>query len=288
MHCRAAPSLSQSRAMKPLRRIRIVLARPIYGGNIGSVCRAMKNFGLRDLVIAGGGPREDLASLRPMAAHAGDIWNRHRDAPTLAEAVSDCGLVVGTTGRGGLYRAHAVTPRDAAPRILTAAADRRVALVFGPEDDGLTNEDLALCPLLIRIPNSPAYPSMNLAMAVTVCAYELFLQSGQFEPPAERTPEATMVAKQRLFELWRQMLLDIGFMPPHKADHMMLGFLRAFSRGPLSDADVRLLMGVCRQARWVAAQYRRYRALADDGARAAEPRPIGVARPPPDPPHEKR
>ncbi|MCX7817643.1 MAG: RNA methyltransferase [Kiritimatiellae bacterium] len=274
--------------MNPLRRIRIVLVRPIYGGNIGSVCRAMKNFGLRDLVIAGGGPREDMASLHPMAAHAHDIWRAHRDAPSLADAVADCGLVVGTTGRGGLYRSHAVEPRRAVPRILTAAADRRVALVFGPEDDGLTNEDLALCPLLIRIPNSPAYPSMNLAMAVAVCAYELYVTAGQFEPPAERTPEATMEAKARLFDMWRQMLLEIGFMQPHKADHMMLGFLRAFSRGPLSDADVRLLMGVCRQARWLAAQYRRYRALADEAARAAEPPPPGVAVPPPDIPHAQR
>lgn len=274
--------------MNPMRRIRIVLARPIYGGNIGSVCRAMKNFGLRDLVIAGGGPREDFASLHPMAAHAGDIWERHRESPTLADAVSDCGLVVGTTGRGGLYRAHAMTPRDAAPRILATAHDRYVAVVFGPEDDGLTNEDLALCPMLIRIPNSPAYPSMNLAMAVAVCAYELFLQSGQFDPPHDRTPEATMVAKQRLFEMWRQMLLEIGFMQLHKADHMMLGFLRAFSRGPLSDADVRLLMGVCRQARWVASQYRRYRALADEAARAAEPKPPGIGRPPPEIGHTKR
>jgi tRNA/rRNA methyltransferase len=237
--------------------IRIVLVRPIYGGNIGSVCRAMKNMGLADLAVVGPEDGHNPGELRAMAAHAYDVYEARRRADTLAEAVADCGLVAATTARPGLYREHSVGPREAAPRLLTAAADAPAAIVFGPEDSGLSNDDLARCQIPIRIPSSPGYLSLNLAMSVMVCAYELFVAAGQFEPPVERTPEAPAEMKERLFELWREMLLEIEFMEEPKADHMMLGFKRIFSRGPLSVADIRILMGVVRQTRWLAGQARR-------------------------------
>ncbi len=222
----------------------------------------MKNMGLKHLVIAGGGPTQDLDQIRPMATHAGDIYDRRRETASLSEAVADCGRVVGTTARRGLYREHAKSPRELASELLQAASDRPVALVFGPEDDGLSNEDLLHCTHLLRIPTSPEFPSLNLAQAVLICAYELFVASGVYEPPVERSPEAPMEVKERFFQMWRTMLLEIGFMDEPKADHMMLGFIRAFSRGPLTLADLRMLMGVVRQTRWVVAQWRKYRALA--------------------------
>lgn len=254
-----------------LDRMRVVLVSPIYPGNVGSVCRAMKNMGLTRLDVAG--PRRGFAweEARPMAAHANDVLDARRVWPDLASAVADCGLVAGTTARPGLYRAHAKTVRDWAPRLLAAAEDRDVALVFGPEDNGLSNDDLSLCTQIIQIPSSDTYPSLNLAQAVLVVAYELFVASGVFEPPAERTVEVPSVRRERMFTLWRQLLLDIGFMEESKADHMMMGLRRIFSRGPLTDADLRILMGIIRQTAWIS-----------DRARAAgvgpEPSRVGRAR----------
>lgn len=236
--------------------MRVVLVSPIYGGNVGSVCRAMKNMGLTQLVIAEPRPEFDWAAARPMAVHANDVLENRREFPTLREAVAECGLVAGTTARPGLYRAHAKTARDWAPRLVAAAADRPVALVFGTEDNGLSNEHLALCTQIVQIPSSPDYPSLNLAQAVMVVAYELFVAAGTFEPPRERAAEATSTQRERMFELWRQALLDIGFMEERKANHMMLGLRRILSRGPLTDPDLRILMGIVRQTLWIARQAR--------------------------------
>lgn len=252
-----------------LENIRIVLVRPMYAGNVGSVCRAMKNMGLSQLVIAGPRGRLNEAEARMMAAHAGDVLAARREVAAVAEAVADCGLVAGTTSRPGLYRDHARAPREWAPRLLEAAAAGPVAVLFGPEDNGLDNDDIAFCTQFIQIPSSEAYPSLNLAQAVMVCGYELFVASGAPQARSERTPEAPSRMRERMFEMWREMLLDIGFMREQKADHMMLGLRRIFSRGRMTEADANILMGVARQTLWMASQYRRWKREAK-GAAAAE------------------
>jgi tRNA/rRNA methyltransferase len=189
-----------------------------------------------------------------MACHAERVLDGRKTFSTLAEAVADCGLVAGSSAREGLYRGHARTPRDWAPRLLEAAANARVALVFGPEDNGLSNEDLALCTQIIRIPSTEEYASLNLSHAVMICCYELFLASGVFEPPREWAVEAPSAMREALFAKWRQALLDIGFMKEDKADHMMLGLRRIWSRGTLTDKDVDILMGIAAQALWCARQ----------------------------------
>jgi tRNA/rRNA methyltransferase len=239
-----------------LTNIRIVLVRPIYGGNIGAVCRAMKNMGLEDLALVAPRPETDWAEARQRATHADDVLARARSFESLEAAVADCGLVFGTTARAGLYREHARSPREWAPRILEAAADSPVALVFGPEDRGLSNEEMTPCTHFIRIPSSPAYASINLSHAVILCAYELFVAAGDYVPPAERSPEATSQLRERMFALWEQSLRAIGFMNEEKAHHMMLGLRRVLARGPLTRADARILMGIARQTLWVAERYR--------------------------------
>ena len=233
--------------------IRVVLCRPIYGGNIGSVCRAMANMGVSDLVLAGAGDF-DRVEARKMACWAGDLLEASRAVATLDEALADCALVFGATARGGLYRQHTRSPRDWAPDILAAARSARVALLFGPEDDGLSNDDLARCHHLIRIPSSAAYPALNLAQAVMICLYELYTAGGTFEAPAEKSPLADSGQKERMLALWEEALLAIGFMQPDKARHMMLGVRRIFARGALSEDDVRILMGIARQALWQSRQ----------------------------------
>jgi tRNA/rRNA methyltransferase len=238
----------------PLAKVRIVLVGPLYGGNVGSVCRAMANMGLRDLVLVAPSAQLNQAEARMMAVAADDILDGRREVATLADAVGDCGLVMGTTARAGLYRAHCRTPREWAPQILEAAANGRVALVFGRENSGLTNEEIALCTNLIQIPSSPGYPSINLAQSVMLCCYELFVIAGDFVPLGEMSPVCPTATREQMFKMWREMLLEIGFMNEDKADHMMLGLRRIFSRAPLTEDDVRILLGIARQTLWKAGQ----------------------------------
>ena len=231
--------------------IRIVLVGPLYGGNVGSVCRAMANMGLSDLAVAA--PRNlDMDEARKMACHAHDILESRTEYESLAGAVAECGLVMGATARIGLYRQQARTPREWAPHALAASESAKVALVFGREDNGLTNEELALCTQIIQIPTTDEYSSLNLSQAVLICCYELYVALDVYEPPVEKTPEASSELRERMFSIWRETLLQIGFMEEDKAGHMMLGLRRVLSRGLLTEDDVRILMGIARQSQWAA------------------------------------
>jgi tRNA/rRNA methyltransferase len=231
--------------------IRIVLVEPLYGGNVGSVCRAMSNMDISDLALVS--PRNlDMDEARKMAVHAGDILENRTEYETLAEAVADCGIVVGATARHGLYRQHAKEPRELAGKVLDASEQGKVAMVFGREDNGLTNEELTICTQIIQIPSSEHYSSLNLAQAVLICCYEVFVATDSYEPPQEKSEEAPSQHRERMFEIWRETLLKIGFMEEEKADHMMLGLRRILSRGSLSVDDINIMMGIARQTQWAA------------------------------------
>lgn len=242
--------------MNPLDNIRIVLVDPKYAGNIGSVCRVMMNMGLSDLALAASGDHLDWAEARKLAYKAEPLLDRIQRFQTLEEAVSGCTVVAGTSARTGLYRDHAYLPHDIAPVVLESAAHHKTALVFGREDKGLFNEEIAVCTHIINIPSSDLYRSLNLSHAVMVCCYELFLLAGSpaYEPPAECSPEADGALRERLYAAWSAMMLETGFCEPEKLDHMMLGLRRIFSRGKLTENDVKILLGIAKQNRWVAAQ----------------------------------
>ncbi len=234
---------------KLLDNIRIVLVNPLYGGNIGSTCRAMANMGICDLAIAQ--PRSvNMDEAVMMACHAVDIFKNRTEFPSLAEAVADCGTVIGSTAREGLYRQHVQMPREIAPLILEAAARGTVAIVFGREDKGLTNEELAVCTHLFQIPTTQEFKSLNLSQAVMVMCYEIFIAAGFYEPPAEKSVAASFALKERMFEMWRETLLKIGFMDNERADHMMLGIRRIMGRGAQTEDDVRIMMGINKQTKW--------------------------------------
>ena len=230
--------------------IRVVLVRPLYGGNIGSVCRGMMNFGFSRLVLVA--PREgwDQDEARKYALGTVSILEQRTEAATLDEAVADCVAVTGTTARRGLYRSQAAAPRDWAPEFLARADLGPAALVFGPEDKGLTTDELARCTHQVMIPTSEAYPSMNLSHAVNLLLYELSTAAGGFDLPEEPSPEATVELRERMFAAWEETLRDIGFFGDDKARHMMLGLRRILTRGRLTENDVKILMGIARQARW--------------------------------------
>ena len=232
--------------------IKIVLARPLYGGNVGSVCRAMMNMGFSRLAIVEPTLSLDMGELRKMALNAIPIYEGRQEFGTLADAVSDCHIVAGTSARHGLYRAHSRTLREWTPDLLQSAAAGTVGIVFGPEDDGLSNDEIALCNRIIQIPTTEEYKSLNLSQAVLLCCYELYVETGSFEPTEALSPEASSAERERMFDIWRTTLLNIGFMHDQTADHMMLGLRRILARGSLTDNDVRILMGIARQSDWCA------------------------------------
>ena len=232
--------------------IRIVMVRPRGSGNIGSVARAMKNTGLRELAVAGKSRTQSFWS-RAMAVHGRNILNNTRSYQTLREAVAECTLVVGTTCRQGLYRAHSRSPRDIAGEIVAAAATGKAALILGPEDHGLSNEDLKHCQLLINIPADPQYQSLNVAQAAIICLYEIYLAS---LAPVKNDNLSVARAEdvERLYDRMRSSLLKIGFLDSQNPEHMLFAFRRILGRTRLEDRDVRILTGLFRQIEWYAEQ----------------------------------
>lgn len=245
--------------MSPLENIRIVLVEPKYAGNIGSICRVMMNMGLTDLAVVAPGGHLDREEARKLACKADPVLDGLKIFQTLEESIADCTVAAGTSARTGFYRDQAYLPREIAPVVLDSAAHHKAALVFGREDKGLSNEEIALCTHIINIPSSELYRSLNLSHAVMVCCYELFLLAGSpdYAPPAECSPEADGAMRERLYAMWSAMMLETGFCEPEKLDHMMLGLRRIFSRGKLTGNDVKILLGLAKQSRWVAAQWRK-------------------------------
>ena len=158
----------------------------------------MANMGIRHLRLAAPNLQNSWDEGERLAVHATDIMNAREEFASLEEAVADCVAVVGTTAREGLYRQHAKAPRDAAPEILAKASRGPVAIVFGREDKGLLNEEIAQCTHLLRIPVDEGYTSLNLAQAVLITAYELFSATGSYLPPHEKSAAAPQAQKAQL------------------------------------------------------------------------------------------
>jgi len=235
-----------------LSNVRVIMVRPRGSGNIGSVARAMKNVGAKELAIVGTARTQSFWA-KAMAVHGRDILADAKCYATIREAIADCTLVVGTTCRPGLYRSHSQSPREVTPAMVAAAENGKVALLFGPEDHGLSNKDLEHCQLLITIPTHAEYQSLNVAQAAVICLYELYIAS--LTPAAEagiQRAEAEQI--ERLFDIMRNSLLKIGFLDSENPEHMLLAFRRIFGRAGLEDKDVRILTGMFRQIEWYANQ----------------------------------
>jgi tRNA/rRNA methyltransferase len=228
------------------------MVRPRGSGNIGSVARAMKNFGTHELAIVGQARTRSFWA-RAMAVHGRDVLAETKCYESIRAAIADCTLVVGTTCRSGLYRSHSQMPRQAAPEIVRAAKKGKVALLFGPEDHGLSNKDLEHCQLLLTIPTHPEYQSLNVAQAAVICLYELYsAASVPVQEDGIKRAEAEQI--ERLFDIMRHSLLKIGFLDSENPEHMLLALRRILGRAGLEDKDVRILTGMFRQIEWYANQ----------------------------------
>jgi TrmH family RNA methyltransferase len=226
--------------------IRIVLVAPSHPGNIGAVARAMKNMGLTQLVLVR--PRQfpdPEATAR--ASGADDVLSGARSVASVAEALEGCGFVTATTSRDRDQYFRVVDVRVAAARIVSEAQRAPVAVVFGAERTGLTNEELETAHALIRIPASEIYPSLNLAMAVQLVAYEIFRAPGIAPAPAVAgaAPLASAQAMERLYVHLGAVLEEIDFRDrTQKGTHLMSRIRRFLQRAELDDNEVNILRGI--------------------------------------------
>ncbi|MDZ8119960.1 RNA methyltransferase [Pontiella agarivorans] len=243
--------------MNILDNIRVVLVNPMHGGNIGAVCRAINNNGITDLAVVDERPETDWNEARKLACNAREQFEAIKKFDTLREAVADCTVVAGTSARTGFYRDTSYPVRDFAPIALESAKEHKIALVFGREDKGLFNEELALCSHIIQIPTDELYRSLNLSHAVYICCYEIYTALGIFQPSEESAEEANSDLRERMFDLWREMMTETQFVHDQKLDHMMMGLRRIFNRGKLTVPDCKILMGLAKQSMWVADQWRK-------------------------------
>jgi len=226
--------------------IRIVLVTPSHPGNVGAVARAMKNMALSELVLVN--PKQfphPEASAR--ASGADDVLAAARVAASLTEALAGCGYVAATTARERDQYFRVLDVRAAAARLVAEARRTPAAVVFGAERTGLTNEELESAHALVRIPASAAYPSLNLAMAVQLVAYELFRACGAhaLASPPPAAPLATAQEMQRLYAHFAAVLEEIEFRDrTQSGTHLMSRIRRFLQRAELDENEVHILRGI--------------------------------------------
>ena len=232
-----------------LDRIRVVLVETSLPGNIGSAARAMKTMGLSQLVLVG--PRVfPSADASARASGADDVLASAQVVGTLAEALSGCRWVVGSSARSRMVKWPLLTPRECAAQARAMTAAGPVALVFGRERSGLTNAQLDHCGALVRIDANPAYSALNLAAAVQVLCYELRVAAQQGVDPdaimvsGEPILPASQDQLEGFFNHFERTLVEIGFMDADNPRLLMRRLRRLFSRARLEEDEINILRGI--------------------------------------------
>jgi tRNA/rRNA methyltransferase len=229
--------------------ITIVLNKPKYPGNVGSVARCAGNMGIEKISVVG---NRDLAieEMKQMATHfAAGIVDRIQHFDELDEALARFQYIVGTTSRRGSARGPVVSPREMAARIVDVSQENEVALLIGPEDTGLSNDDLRFCHLLVTIPTSKHNKSINLSHAAMVLCYEIFV--AHMEPLDAFTPRLAASAElEGMYDHMKALLMKIGFLNPENPEFWMMHIRRFLSRTNLFSKEVKIIRGVCRQLEW--------------------------------------
>lgn len=234
-----------------LERVRIVLCRPSHPGNIGSAARAMKNMGLADLWLVE--PRRFPApEAEWLATGAADLLASAHVCARLTDALAECVAAYAVSARPREWSLEVLAARDAAVQVLNDAANGVVALVFGNESAGLTNEEMLACQHLVHIPANPAFSSLNLAQAVQVLSYELRVAAG-FGSVAQASglPLATVADMEGLYLHLDQASLASGFQDPARPGRLRDRWRRLFSRTRLEREEVNILRGLLKALlRW--------------------------------------
>lgn len=253
------PALPQERSGGSTDQIRIVLVETSHSGNIGAVARAMKNMGLGNLCLVNPVSFPDEASYA-RSAGASDVLDNAGVFASLDEAIADCICVMGTSARGRKVPWPVIAPPDAAARAAEQSAAGPVALVFGRESHGLSNEELQRCHFHIHIPSNPDYSSLNLSMAVQVICYELrmhTLRSAAGEEPGAclkpmvapgdpgwDVPPAAVEDVEAFFHHLEQVLVDVDFHRRDKPRQLMTRLRRLFQRSQMDQMEINILRGI--------------------------------------------
>jgi len=230
----------------PLASIRVILCRPSHPGNIGAAARAMKAMGLRDLRLVA--PlRFPAPEAQAMATSAADVLEAARVHATLAAALEDCGAAYALSARPRDWSPPVLSAREAAGAALARSTQGPVAFVFGNETAGLTNDEIFACQTLVHIPTGPGFASLNLAQAVQIVAYELWLAS--HAAPAGSQGEnalATVADLEGLHAHVERAALESGFLNPAAPRKLRERFRRLFNRLRLEREEVNIVRGLLR------------------------------------------
>lgn len=224
--------------------VRFVLCETSHPGNIGAAARAIKTMAFDELVLVR--PKEfPSVEATARASGATDVLAKARVVDSLQEAVADCGLVVGASARRRKHRWPELNPRECAAEALRVAQAKPVAIVFGTERSGLSNEQMDRCQALVYIPANPEYSSLNLASAVQLVAYELNFARGDFQAPQEpEWPPATAAEMELFYEHLERVMTASGFLKPDNPRHLMRKLRRLFNRADVDEHELSILRGL--------------------------------------------
>lgn len=232
-----------------LSHFKVVLVETSHPGNIGAVARAMKNMQLEQLRLVSPKyfPHADATA---RASGADDVLRTAVVFDSLADAIADCQIVLGASARDRTISWPNITARQTAEKWVGAVPEQNIALVFGRENSGLKNHELDLCHYLLRIPCNTEYSSLNLAAAVQVVCYELFVASGQ-EIVSNigdlgQEPLATAAQMEAFYTHLQQTMADIGFLHPERSKSIMRRLRRIFNRTQLDTKELDILRGILR------------------------------------------
>jgi tRNA/rRNA methyltransferase len=231
-----------------LENISIVLLRPRYPENIGASARAVRNMGIGNLIVVQ--PLNyDLEKVLKLATHAAqDVVEKIRIYDDLNSALSQFQYIAATTARLGARRQVIQSPSRLAKHLVPISRDNQIGILFGPEDRGLTNEDIWNCHVLVNIPTNE-FSSLNLAQAVMVVCYELFKTT--IEKSSGFTPRlAAHHELEGMYEQLKEILVRINFLNPENPEYWLNNIRQFFSRLPLRAKEVSLVRGICRQINW--------------------------------------
>ncbi len=231
--------------------ISIVLYKPKYAGNVGSVARAAKNMGIDKILIVGTKDLDREAMEQRSTHLATDVLDGIVHADSIEEALGEFHYIVGTTARLGKARGPFVSPRAAAKKVADLSQKNKIALLFGPEDTGLANDQLRLCHSVVTIPTSREFSSLNLSQAVMILSYEIFIASSASNTAAETAPKLALSSEMEgMYQQIKDLLNKIGFLNPENPEYWMLDLRRFFSRAGLLSREVKIIRGICRQIEW--------------------------------------
>ncbi|HIH0942557.1 TPA: tRNA (cytosine(32)/uridine(32)-2'-O)-methyltransferase TrmJ [Vibrio cholerae] len=230
-----------------LERVKVVLVGTTHSGNIGSAARAMKVMGLSQMVLVDPQCQVDAQAIA-LAAGASEIALNAQIYPTLEAAVADCGLVVGTSARSRTLEWPMLEPRECAEKLISEANQHSVAMVFGRERTGLTNDELQLCHYHVCVPANPEYSSLNLAMAVQLLSYEVRMaylalqQSSQSSTLQEEYPRHQEL--ERFYAHLEQVIMQTEFISAQQPGQVMNKLRRMFTRARPEAQEINILRGI--------------------------------------------